>query len=97
MTFPVYVYTIARAAIDLEPKIRTAEENLILSPKKKAIVSVCKINVPSPVCLFISRNHLLQQCLILDLLLGIVTENVFSLVHFMNQLNAKTSLQNQLT
>jgi len=56
------------------------EKNLILLPKKKAIVSVCATNVRSYVCLFVSRNHLLQQCLILDFLLGIVTEKTFSLI-----------------
>jgi len=66
-----------RATIDQESKIRTAEENVILLPKKKTIVSVCTTNVRTYVCLFISRNHLLQQRLILDLLLGIVTENAF--------------------
>jgi len=60
-----------RATIDLGPKIWTAEENLILLPKNKTIVSVCTTNVRSYV------NHLLQQCLILDFLLGIVTKNVF--------------------
>ena len=54
---------------DLEPKIRTADENLF--------VSVCTTNVRSYVCLYISRNHLLQQCLILNLLLEIVMENAF--------------------
>jgi len=68
---------IGRAAIDLESKIRTTEENLILLPKQKTIVSVCTTNVRSYLCLFISRNHLLQQRLILDFLLGIVTENAF--------------------
>jgi len=50
---------IARATVDLEPKIRTAEENLIILPEKKTIVSVCTINVGSYLCLFICRNHLL--------------------------------------
>jgi len=45
----------------------------------------------------ISRNHLLRQCFILDFLLVIVTENVFSLAYFLNQLNAEPSLQNQLS
>ena len=45
--------------IDLEPKMRTAEEILILLPKKKPIVFVCMNNVRSYVCLFISRNYLL--------------------------------------
>jgi len=66
--------------IDLEPKIRTSEENLILLHKKKTTVSVCTTDVKSYVCLFISKNHLLQQCLILDYLLGIVTKKFFSLV-----------------
>jgi len=57
-----------RATIDLEPKIRTAEESFILLPKKITIVSVCTTNVRSYVSLFISRNHLLQQCRILDFL-----------------------------
>jgi len=87
----------ATATIDLEPKIGTAEENVILLTKKKAIVSVCTTNVRSYVCLFISRNHLLQQCLILDFLHGIIMENVFSLAYFMKQLITKTSLQNQLS
>jgi len=47
-----------RATIDLEPKIRTAEENLNLLPKKNTIVSICTINIRSYVCLIISRNHL---------------------------------------
>jgi len=63
------------ATIDLEPKIRTAE-NLILLSKKKIIVSACTTNIPY-VCLYISRNHLLQQCPILDFLLGIFTKNAF--------------------
>jgi len=89
--------TTCKATIDLEPKVRTAEENLILLPEKKAIVSVCTTNVRSHLCLFISRNHLLQQCLVLDFFPGIVTEDVFSFAYLMNQLNAKTSLQNQLS
>jgi len=36
-----------RATIGLEPKIRTAEQNVILLPKKKTIVSVCTTNVRS--------------------------------------------------
>jgi len=43
---------ICRATIDLEPKIRMADENLILVPEKKTIVSVCATNVRSYVCLF---------------------------------------------
>jgi len=54
-----------------------AEENLILLPKKKIIVSVFTANAGSYVCQIISRNHLLQQCHILNFLLGIVTENIF--------------------
>ena len=51
------------------------------------------------ICLpiYLQRNHLLQQCLILDFLLRIVTENVFTNSYFLNQLNAKPSLQNQLS
>ena len=61
-----------------------ADENLILLPKKKTIICACTTNVRS--CLpTISRNHLLQQCLILDFLLVIVTENFFSLANFLNQ------------
>ena len=36
-----------RATIDLKPKARTAEENLILIPKSKTIPSVCTTNVRS--------------------------------------------------
>ena len=61
----------------VEQKIRTAEENLIILLKKKTIVSVCTTNVRSHLCRFIFRNQLLQQCLNLDFVLGIVTENVF--------------------
>jgi len=68
---------IIKASIDVEPKIRTAEENLISLPNRKTIVSVCTTNVISYVCLFVTRNHLLQQCIILDILFGIVTENVY--------------------
>jgi len=65
-----------------------AEKNLVLLPKKKTIVSVCTTNIRSYVCLFISRNQLLLQCLILDFLV-IVKKNVFvSLAYFLNQLNA---------
>jgi len=67
----------SRVTIDVESKIRTAEENLISLPKKKTIVSVCTTSIRSYVCLFITRNHLLQQCLILDFRLGIFTENVY--------------------
>jgi len=74
---------IDRAAIDLEPKIRTAEEILIILPKNKMIVSVCTTNVRSYLCLFIFRNHLLQQCLLLDFFLVIVTENVFFACSFL--------------
>ena len=81
-----------RATIDLEPKIGTAEKNLILLPEKITNVSVCTIYVRSYICLFISRNHLLQQCLILEFLLAIVTENVFSFAYFLNHLNAKAGL-----
>ena len=90
-------WAILRATVDLEPKIRTADENLILLPKKKTIVSVGTTNVRSYVYLFISRNHLLKHCLILDFLLVIVTKNIFSLACFFNQLNAKPSLENQLS
>ena len=38
---------INRATINLEPKIRTAEQNLILLLKKKTIVSVCTTNARS--------------------------------------------------
>jgi len=69
---------IARATIHLEPKIRTAEKNFILLPKKKKFFSVCTTNVRSYVCLIISRNHFLQQFLIPDFLLVIITEDVFS-------------------
>ena len=69
--------TIVRATIDLEPKIRTSEEIFILLPKKKIILSVRTTNVRSYVCLFMSRNHLLQERLILDFIVAIVTENVF--------------------
>jgi len=64
------------ATIGQEPKIRMAEENFILLPKKKTIVSVCMTNVRSYVCLFISRSHLLHQCLVLNFLLATITENV---------------------
>jgi len=77
VTKPLYAKDILRTTIDLEPKIRTAEENLILLPENKTIVSVCTTTVRSYVCLLISRNHLLQHCLILDSLLVIVMENVF--------------------
>jgi len=39
--------SLIRATIDLEQKIRTAEQNLILLPKEKTIVSVCTTNVRS--------------------------------------------------
>jgi len=71
------ICSISRATIDLEPKIRTAEKMLILLPKKITNASVCTAYVSSYICLFISRNHLLQQYLILEFLLAIVTENVF--------------------
>jgi len=45
----------------------------------------------------ISRNHLLQQRLILDFLLVIIAKNVFFACYFWNKLNAKPSLQNQLS
>jgi len=73
-----------RSTIDLEPKIGTAEKNLILLPKNKTVISVCTTKVRSYVCLFISRNHLLQQRLILDFLLGIVPKMFFSLAYFLN-------------
>jgi len=45
-----------------------------------------------------SRNHVLQQCLILDIHLVIIMENAFFwLAYFLNQLNAKPLLQNQLS
>jgi len=69
-----------RATNDLEPKIRTAEQKLVIVPKNKTIVSVFTTIVRSYICLFISRKHLLQQCLILDFLLVIVTENFFRLL-----------------
>ena len=72
----VALYIGLPATTDLEPKIRTAEENLIIFPKKKTIVSVRTTNVRSYICVFIFRNHLLQQCLILDFRV-IVVENVF--------------------
>ena len=88
---------INRATVDLQPKMRTAEENFFILPKKKTIDSVCITNFRSYLCLFIFGKHLLQQCLILDFLLVTVTENVFLLGYFLNQLNAKPSLQNQLS
>jgi len=45
---------------------------------------------------YISRNHLLQQFLIFDFLV-IIAEIVFSFAYFLNQLNAKPLLQNQLS
>jgi len=42
-------------------------------------------------------NHMLQQCLIFNFRLATVTENVFLFAYFLNQLNAKSSLQNQLS
>ena len=83
---------ICRAIIDLEPKIRTAGKNLILLPKTIRNVSVCTTYVSSYICLYISRNHLLQQYLILEFLLAIVTENVFSLASFLYHVNAKPGL-----
>ena len=68
---------IARATIHLETKIRTADENFILLTEKKFFFSVCTTNVRSYVCLIISRNHLLQQFLIPDFLLVIITDDVF--------------------
>jgi len=85
-----YAKYIGRATIDLESKIRTAEENLILLPKKKTIVSVCTTNVTSYVCLFISKNHLLQQRLILDFLHGIVKENAFFACLFLESIKYLT-------
>jgi len=67
---------IVKATIDLEPKIRTAKENLILLPKTKTIVSFFTTNVRSYICLFTSRNHLLQQCFILNFPLVIITETL---------------------
>jgi len=51
---------VPRATIDLEPKIRTAEENLILQYLQRkqlfvSLVSVCTTNVKSYVCLFIQE------------------------------------------
>jgi len=91
------ISAINTATIAPEPKIRTAEQNLILLHKKETIFSVCTTNVRSHVCVFISRNDCLQQCIFLDFLLLIITENVFSLAYFLIQLNAKLSLQNQLS
>ena len=71
VTWVVKAMRIARATIDLEPKIRTAVENLIILPKKQTIVSVCTTNVRSYLCLFVFSSHLLQQSLILDFLLVI--------------------------
>jgi len=85
---------IGRATINLKPKIRTAEEKMISLPKKKTIVSLCTTNVRSYVCLVVSRKQVLQQCLIFDFLLGIVTENVFLLAYFLNQLSAKPVFPN---
>jgi len=88
-------WCICRATIHLEPKISTAEENLILLPKKKKIFLFARLTSDHIVCLIIFRNHLLQQFLIPDFLVVIVTENVFSLAYFLNQLNVKPSLENQ--
>jgi len=81
---------ITRATIDLEPKIRTAEKILILLPKKITNVSVCTTYVSSYICLFTSRNHLLQQDLIRCLQSSLKT--FFSLAYFLNQVNAKPGL-----
>jgi len=86
---------ISRATIDLEPKIRTVEENLILLLKKKTIVSIWTTKVRSYVCLFISRTICFSN--VLFSLLGIVTKIVFSLAYLLNHLNAKPSLRNQLS
>jgi len=53
---------------------------------------VCTTYVSSYICLFISTNHLLQQYLILEFLLAIVTENVFLACFFLNQVNVKPKL-----
>jgi len=58
-----YFSALIRATIDLEPKIRTDEENLIILPKKKTIVSVCTTNVRWYPCLFISGNHCFSNVL----------------------------------
>jgi len=45
MQIRIRVTVIGRATIDLEPKLRTAVENLIILIEKKAIVFVCTTNV----------------------------------------------------
>jgi len=82
--------------MDLETKIRTADENLIFLPEKKTIVSVCTTDVRSYVCLFISRKHLLQNVLFSTSYNRHRKSFCFSHPYLFNQLNAKLLLQNQL-
>jgi len=71
---------IIRATNNLQLRIRSAEENLILLRNMKQLFYVCTTDVRSYVCVFISRCHLLQQCLILECLFVIFT--FFSLADF---------------
>jgi len=51
---------------------------LVLLPKMKQLFLFAKLTSGHMyVCLLITRNHLLQQRLILEFLVVIVTENVF--------------------
>jgi len=63
---------------------------LIVLPKKITNVAVCTTYVNSYICLFISRNHLLQQYLILEFFLAIVTENVFFACLFLESSKCQT-------
>jgi len=88
-----------RATIDLEPKIRTADENLILLPNMKQLFLFAGLTSDHIFAHFYLLNHFLrlQKSLILDFLLGIITENVYSLAYFLNKLNAEPLTQNKLS
>jgi len=66
-------WVIARATIDLELKIRTTEENLISSPKKNTIVSVCMTDVRS----YVYLQEPLASAMSYSQLIIIVMENDF--------------------
>jgi len=92
---------ICRATIGLQPKIGTADENLILLPKKKTIVSVCTTNVRS--CLLIYLQEPFASALSYSRLPSCNRheKHVFAclFLSLINEmlLNTKPSLQNKLS
>jgi len=92
--WPESKWSINRAAIDLVPKIRKAEENLILLPNMKQLF-VCTTNVRSYTDLLESFASAFRNLLFMTSFLGSSQKTFFALAYFWNQLNVEPLPQNQ--